>query len=148
MKVPTHFGRTRVLSDSRRSGSFHYLRAVYLPLVIFAGVHSGVAQPVKFKSPVMYPAGRPYVVSSGDFNGDGKVDLVAGDLTNSDLVILLGNGDGSLKAPITYDVNPAPGYLLVNDFNRDGKLDRVFQIRRPLNSAFCWERVMDHSRRP
>ena len=89
MKLAIHFRRTNVLSDSRRSASFHYLRALYLLLVIFAGVQSGAAQPVKFKSPVMYPAGRPYVVSSGDFNGDGKPDLVAGDLTNSDLVILL-----------------------------------------------------------
>ena len=131
MKVPTHFGGTKVLADSRRSGSSQYLRALYLLLAIFASVHSGAAQPVKFKSPVMYPAGRPYVVSSGDFNGDGKVDLVAGDLTNSDLVILLGNGDGSLKDPITYDVNPAPGYLLVNDFNRDGKLDLILANSSP-----------------
>jgi len=131
MKVPIRFRRTNVLLDSRRSASFHYLRALYLLLVIFAGVQSGAAQLVKFKAPVMYPAGRPYVVSSGDFNGDGKVDLVAGDLTNSDLVILLGNGDGTLKAPITYDVNPGPAYLLVNDFNRDGKLDLIFANSSP-----------------
>lgn len=131
MKVPTHFRRTNVLRDSRRSASFHYLRALYLMLIIFAGYQPGAAQPVKFKSPVMYPAGRPYVVSSGDFNADGKVDLVAGDLMNSDLVILLGNGDGTLKAPITYDVSPAPAYLLVNDFNRDGKLDVIFSNSTP-----------------
>ena len=125
MKVRTDSRHPNVLSDSRRSDPFHYLRALFILLVVFAGVQSGPAQPAKFKSPVMYPAGRPYVVSSGDFNGDGKVDLVAGDLTNSDLVILLGNGDGTLKAPITYHVNPAPGYLLVNDFNRDGKLDLI-----------------------
>jgi len=131
MKVLSHFRCVNVLPDSRRSASFHNLRALYLLLIIFAGAHSGAAQPVKFKSPVMYPAGRPYVVSSGDFNGDGKVDLVAGDLTNSDLVILPGNGDGTLKAPITYHVNPAPGYLLVNDFNRDGKLDLILANSTP-----------------
>jgi hypothetical protein len=81
------------------------------------------AQGLKFTSPVTYPAGSPYVVTSGDFNNDGKVDLVAGDVTHSDLVILLGNGDGTLKSPVTYHLAAAPYYIIANDFNRDGKLD-------------------------
>ena len=82
-----------------------------------------VAQDVKFTSPVTYPAGSPYVVTSGDFNGDGKQDLVAGDVQHNDLVMLLGNGDGTLKPPATYHQSAAPYYLVANDFNRDGKLD-------------------------
>src|SRR2546423_12638244 len=66
------------------------------------------AQSLKFTSPVTYPAGSPYVITSADFNGDGKVDLVAGDISHGDLVMLLGNGDGSLKTPITYHVTAAP----------------------------------------
>ncbi len=94
-----------------------------LLLLIVTTAERGAAQDVKFTSPVTYPAGSPYVVTSGDFNNDGKVDVVAGDVSHSDIVMLLGNGDGTLKAPATYHQAAAPYYLIANDFNRDGKLD-------------------------
>lgn len=81
------------------------------------------AQGLQFTPPVTYTAGTPYVVTSGDFNGDGKADIVVGDVTHSDLVMLLGNGDGTLQTPATLHMAAAPYYLIANDFNRDGKLD-------------------------
>src|SRR5215831_5009689 len=99
---------------------WHYLA---LPFVIGAAIQMGAAQTVKFNAPVTYPAGNPYVVSSGDFNGDGKVDLIAGDVTNNDLIVLFGNGDGTVKPPLTTHLQGAPYSLAVADFNRDGKLD-------------------------
>jgi hypothetical protein len=104
-----------------------------LPIVMFAVAQRGVAQTVKFNSPVTFPAGHPFVVSSGDFNGDGKVDLVAGDITNNDLVMLLGNGDGTLKAPVSYHLTSPPRFIVANDFNRDGKLDVAFGESSPAN---------------
>ncbi len=99
-----------------------FITAVLL-LCTLAIAERVVAQDVKFTSPVTYPAGSPYVVTSGDFNGDGKQDLVAGDVQHNDLVVLLGNGDGTLKPAITYHLSAAPYFLVANDFNRDGKLD-------------------------
>src|SRR2546427_432587 len=98
-----------------------------LLLLLAMGVAEEVsAQGLKFTSPVTYPAGSPYVLTSGDFNGDGKVDLVAGDISHGDLVMLLGNGDGTLKAPITYHLTAA---LATGDANGDGKIDLIIGMR-------------------
>src|SRR5204863_9080784 len=96
---------------------------LFLLLLSMILAQRGAAQSVKFSSPVTYPAGKPYVVAAGDFNGDGKLDLVAGDVTNNDLVMLLGNGDGTLRPPVTYHLAAAPYQIVPADFNRDGKLD-------------------------
>ncbi len=43
-------------------------------------------------------------MASGDFNGDGKLDLAATTSARSDIGVLLGNGDGSFQAPTYYAV--------------------------------------------
>jgi hypothetical protein len=60
-------------------------------------------------------------VTVGDFNCDGKLDVL---MDSPGLSLALGNGDGTLKKPIT--VAPAISELVtVGDFNRDGRLDFV-----------------------
>ena len=58
----------------------------------------------------------------GDFNGDGKVDLVAS-CGNSTVNVLLGNGDGTFQSPVPYDVGNNAASVAVADFNGDGMLD-------------------------
>src|SRR5687768_12853623 len=99
--------------------------AVLLICLTAASASTASAQPVKFTSPTTYPAGAPYVITSGDFNGDGKMDLVAGDVSHSDIVMLLGDGAGAFSAPMIYHQTAAPYYLVTGDFNRDGKLHLV-----------------------
>ena len=50
-----------------------------------------------------YPAGStPVAIVAGDFNGDGRLDLaVADELSDSDVSVLLGNGDGTFQTPVT-----------------------------------------------
>lgn len=74
-------------------------------------------------------------VVAGDFNGDGKLDLI-GFATNNygtefQFRILLGNGDGTfqpLQTAATVSGQPLPftTTFFVNDFNQDGKLDLAF----------------------
>jgi hypothetical protein len=65
----------------------------------------------------------------GDFNGDGKVDVIAGsplapnDNYHSSLTVLLGHGDGTFSESVTTLPFAGLSALAVSDFNFDGKLD-------------------------
>jgi hypothetical protein len=82
-----------------------------------------------FGAPVNYSGGtNPVSIATGDFNGDGKLDLAVGNPNPSPgqpgtVDILLGNGDGSFQAPVSYAVGTYPNALATADFNGDGKLD-------------------------
>ncbi len=67
----------------------------------------------------------PYSVQVGDLNGDGKLDVVTAnfELGGATVSVLLGNGDGTLQPPTTFDTGPGPLSVAVADLNGDGKLD-------------------------
>src|SRR5205085_10762080 len=67
----------------------------------------------------------PAAVAVGDFNGDGKLDIVTADKTDNTVSLLLGNGDGTFQAAHAITLHNAtfPTALAVGDFNGDGKLD-------------------------
>jgi len=69
----------------------------------------------------------PMSVATGDFNGDGKLDLALGmqeDGNPGYVNVLLGKGDGTFtpvsSSPAT---GRTPGSMVVGDINGDGKLD-------------------------
>ena len=61
-------------------------------------------------------------VYSADFNGDGKMDLVVLGGVAANMAVILGNGDGTFQAPVTYPISAGPA-MVIGDFNGDGKPD-------------------------
>ena len=78
-------------------------------------------------SPFSTGAGSsPQAVAIGDFNGDGRPDVVAVEPNNDVIALLLNNGAGGLGAPQTFPSGGmGPLGLAVGDLNADGKLDVV-----------------------
>jgi FG-GAP-like repeat/Putative Ig domain len=73
-------------------------------------------------SPILLGSSLSSIVT-GDFNGDGKLDLAVTDFVGNAVIILLGNGDGTFGPPTTIPVGKAPESIIAADFNNDGKLD-------------------------
>ena len=67
--------------------------------------------------------GSPLWVAAGDFNGDGKPDLMVANNGDGTVSVLLGNGDETFANGAVYPVGTHPTNLALADLNGDGKLD-------------------------
>ncbi|GBE72959.1 hypothetical protein myaer87_01860 [Microcystis aeruginosa NIES-87] len=77
-----------------------------------------------FGTPTNFSVGnRPYSVTVGDFNGDGKSDLAVANYSGSNVSVLLGTGTGSFGTATNFAVGSGPTSVTVGDFNGDGKSD-------------------------
>src|SRR5437773_56995 len=82
-----------------------------------------------FRAATIFASGsNPRAVALGDFNADGKLDLVVADSDSNNVSVLLGNGDGTFQAPLTFGAGSGASSVAVSDFNGDGKLDLVVTV--------------------
>lgn len=77
-----------------------------------------------FQAAVNYGTGSgPWALAVGDFNGDGKLDVVTANIASNSISVLLGNGDGTFQPAVSYASGAQPMAIATGDFNGDGKLD-------------------------
>ncbi len=103
-----------------------------------------------FLPPVLSPGEFSGV---GDFNGDGRADLVVSDYVADNVSIRLGNGDGTFKpSGPSQSVLSITGAPAIADFDGDGKLDVLTKgsglevlrgngdgtLKRPVHKSFQW----------
>jgi hypothetical protein len=92
---------------------------------------AAIANPI-FPIPPTYGSGGRFARNTeiGDFNGDGKPDLLISnqcvsdtDCTQGTLAVLLGNGDGTFQPAVVSNTAAVLSTVAIGDFNHDGKLD-------------------------
>lgn len=111
-----HMDLVAIGLDAQYSGSSQYI--LFMP-----GNGDGT-----FGSGTLVTAnGADGLMATADFNGDGKLDLIAvNGGFNHTLTPFLGNGDGTFRAgsPVSFsDSNGEIGRVFTGDFNHDGKMD-------------------------
>jgi hypothetical protein len=88
---------------------------------VFLGEGGGVFRPgVLF--PLNQSGGAVEPLAVADFNGDGKLDIIAA-LNNTGVAVFLGNGDGTFQPEIDTIVPFILTAFATGDFNGDGKPD-------------------------
>jgi len=99
-------------------------------------LNQGSGSPGALATPKSYtgPTGVNFTsLGIGDFNGDGKQDVLAGPLVGSaPLIVFLGNGDGTFQTPQT---TTSGGIFVTGYFNLDGLTDVAYVAIDPTTSA-------------
>ena len=99
-----------------------------------------------FQPAVSYPTlATSFTVRLGDFNGDGKLDILVASQSTSVLStisvsVLIGNGDGTFQAPKTTGIaNSNSRFLAIGHFSGNGTLDIALPVAVPQlgNSAIA-----------
>lgn len=86
---------------------------------------NSMAQPVEYANGTSGLGTSGVFLAAGDINGDGANDLLASNAELRTMSVMLGNGDGTMHAPLMNAAYNAPSALASGDLNGDGLLDIV-----------------------
>lgn len=107
------------------------LRTILLAALAFHSPSDGLPSPAAVRSAPFLPPRvvslgsdhSPAALASGDFNGDGRLDLAVASARSNDLVVFLGDARGGLQRVGAFAAGPDPTEIVAADLNRDGTLD-------------------------
>ena len=122
------FGNNLALKDVNRDGKLDVVVANYMGLNWTngaVGVMPGIGWG-EFNPAVLYDSGGSgaAAVAVADVNGDGITDILTANVGNS-IGVLLGKGDGTYKAALTYRSGGSSTWVAVADVNGDGWGDLI-----------------------
>lgn len=75
-----------------------------------------------FNSVSNIPINSAWSITAADFNNDGNLDLASAN-SNANVLVTLGNGNGTFLSPTTYIAGTLPVAITSADFNGDSKID-------------------------
>jgi Calx-beta domain/FG-GAP-like repeat len=84
--------------------------------------------------PIGSSGGSPMSIATGDFNGDGKIDVATSNYGAANVTVLLGDGNGGLLAPTANLIFGQTPFVAAGDFNNDGNIDLI-AVRRFFDSS-------------
>ena len=130
--IPTNWVDDYRLGDFRNTGKLDLVAIGFTGSSQFILFTAGNGDGTFAKGTPVIATGAQGILTTGDFNKDGKLDFVAvNGLNTHALTTFLGNGDGTFRAlaPVTFSDTgntvggTSPTRIYTGDFNRDGKLD-------------------------
>ncbi|HZR28001.1 MAG TPA: FG-GAP-like repeat-containing protein [Terriglobales bacterium] len=114
-----------IAGDFNGDGALDFAVADYSSNIITVALNSGSGSFPNDPSHIhTYTVGSaPSSIAVGDFNRDGKADLVVTNFNDNTISVLRGNGNGTFQNAVNYPVGVNPTSVISGDFDGDGFAD-------------------------